>query len=112
MHDKLDAIGSEFPQVSSISIFGLHGDLLASSKFKRVPNVSIAMRNDFTTARAIQAERYVSLPMRSMVTQNDVFNTSTGRTGPDGRFIGLVSVALRGDYFSGSIASCSARNSH
>ena len=100
LHDKLNAIGGGFPQVSSISIFGLHGDLLASSKFKRVPNVSIAMRSDFTTARAIRPGQYVSLPMRSMVTQTDVFNTSTGRTGPDGRFMGVVSIALRREYFS------------
>jgi signal transduction histidine kinase len=100
VHDRLSAVGGSFPQVAAISIFGVNGDLLASSAVYPVPQISIADRDDFISARAIRPEAYFSLPLRTAVTQQDVFTTNFGRIAADGRFLGVVSIALRRNYFS------------
>ncbi len=101
VHRRLDSIGGNFPQIAAISVFGADGDLLASSRYYPVPKVSIANRDDFRSARAIRPEPYVSLPLRGVVAQQDVFTTNMGRTSAtDGRFLGVASIALRRQYFS------------
>ncbi len=100
VHDRLSAVGGSFPQVSAISVFGVNGDLLATSAIYPVPEISIAGRDDFVSARAIRPEPYFSLPLVSSVTRQDVFTTNMGRVGTDGRFLGVVSIALRRGYFS------------
>ncbi|OAJ63740.1 hybrid sensor histidine kinase/response regulator [Paraburkholderia ginsengiterrae] len=100
LHDRLRAIGGDFPQVSSIFLLGVDGDLLVSSRTFPAPAVSIGQRDDFLMAKAMRPQPYFSLPMVGPVSQNDVFITSTGRVGADGQFLGVVSVALRRDYFS------------
>ena len=100
LHRRLETIGGNFPQVAAISVFGADGHLLVSSRFFPVPKISIAEREDFHSARAIRPEPYFSLPMRGAAAGTDVFNTTLARTASDGRFLGVVSVALRRDYFS------------
>jgi signal transduction histidine kinase/CheY-like chemotaxis protein len=99
-HDRLSEIGESFPQVAAITVFGVAGDMLASNRFFPVPAVSIATRNDFVSARAMRPEPYFSLPLVGKVAQTDVFTTSVGRSANDGRFMGVVSIALKRDYFS------------
>ena len=101
IHDRLSVIGESFAQVAGITIFGVSGEMLASNRFFPVPAVSIANRDDFTSARAIRPDPYFSLPLFGSVQQTDVFTTSVGRSLNDGRFAGLVSIALKRDYFAG-----------
>jgi hypothetical protein len=100
IHDRLSVIGDSFDQVAGITIFGVNGAMLASNRFFPVPAVSIADRNDFTSARSIRPDPYFSLPLLGSVQQADVFTTSVGRSLNDGRFAGVVSIALKRDYFA------------
>ncbi|ASW02889.1 hybrid sensor histidine kinase/response regulator [Paraburkholderia aromaticivorans] len=100
LHQRLREIGGDFPQVSSIYLLGAQGDLLVSSRAFPAPAMSIGQREDFTSAKAMRPQPYFSLPMFGPVSQNNVFSTATGRSDADGRFLGVVSVALRNEYFS------------
>lgn len=100
LHRTLDEIGGGYPQVAAISLFGVDGDLLASSRYFPSPHVSIAERDDFRSARAIAPITYFSQPLRGRVGQSDVFTTTMGRLSLGGRFLGVVSIALKRDYFS------------
>jgi len=96
----LREIGGDFPQVAAIAIFDPAGKLLVNSRAYPAPDVSIATRDDFLSAKAIRPSTYFSLPMYGQVSQTDVFNTTLARSTADGRFLGEVSIALRSDYFS------------
>ncbi|MFM0345925.1 hybrid sensor histidine kinase/response regulator [Paraburkholderia sp. RL17-347-BIC-D] len=100
LHDRLRGIGGDFSQVASIYLLGANGDLLVSSRTFPAPVMSIAQREDFTSARAMRPQPYFSLPMFGPLSQTDVFTTATGRSGADGQFLGVVTVALRNEYFS------------
>ncbi len=100
LHDRLREIGGDFPQVAAISVLGVNGDLLVSSRVSPAPALSVGQREDFRSARAMRPHPYFSLPMFGTLSQTDVFNTLIGRSGEDGQFLGAVSVALRNVYFS------------
>ena len=100
LHDRLRAIGGDFPQVSSVNLLGANGDLLVSSLTYPAPPISISQREDFMAAKAMRPQPYFSLPMFGSLSKTNVFNTATGRSDADGQFLGVVSVALRSDYFS------------
>jgi signal transduction histidine kinase/ActR/RegA family two-component response regulator len=101
VHDRLSTIGGSFAQVAAITLIGESGDVLASSTLYPVPpGLSIADRDDFNSARAIRPVPYFSLPLRSKVTQTDIFTTNIGRSASDGRFLGVVSIGLRRSYFT------------
>ncbi|MBN3753634.1 response regulator [Paraburkholderia sp. Tr-20389] len=100
LHQRLSRIAGGFPQVAAISSFGPSGRLLVSSRFFPAPAVNIRNRDDFLNARQYQPESYVSLPMQASVSKASVFNVTDARVAADGRFLGVVSVALRRDYFS------------
>ena len=100
LHERMSEIGGSFSQVASIAIFGANGEMLASNRYFPVPNVSIADRDDFTSARAIRPEPYYSLPLIGKIAQTDVFTTNVARSASDGSFAGVVSIALRRAYFS------------
>jgi signal transduction histidine kinase/CheY-like chemotaxis protein len=100
LHQQLRVIGGDFPQVAAIAIFGSDGKLLVNSRAYPVPAISVDSRGDFISAKAIRPEPYFSLPMRGRISQTDVFNTTIGRSTADGRFLGVVSIAMRNDYFA------------
>jgi signal transduction histidine kinase len=101
VHERLSTIGGSFAQVAAITLIGESGEVLASSTIFPVPRgVSIADRDDFNSARAIRPVPYFSLPLRSAVTQTDIFTTNIGRSASNGRFLGVVSIGLRRGYFS------------
>ena len=100
LHRTLDDMSGTLAQIAAISVFGVKGDLLASSRYYPVPAVSIADRDDFESARAVAPVTYFSLPLRGRVEQSDVFTTTMGRIGRDGQFLGVVSIALKRDYFA------------
>src|ERR1700761_4669271 len=91
VHQRLDRIASGFPQVASISAFGVTGQLLASSRYFPTPSVNIQTRDDFINARHFQPEAYVSLPMLASVSKASVFNVARARMSPEGQFLGVVS---------------------
>ncbi|AME23731.1 hybrid sensor histidine kinase/response regulator [Burkholderia sp. PAMC 26561] len=99
IHRRLETIGGAFAQVAAISVIGKNGALLASSKHYPVPSVSIEDREDFVAARNIRPEPYFLLPVLGKISQTDVFTTNMGRSSYDGTFLGLVSIALKREYF-------------
>ncbi|OTP76261.1 PAS/PAC domain [Caballeronia sordidicola] len=99
IHRQLETIGGAFAQVAAISVIGKNGALLASSKHYPVPSISIEDREDFVAARNIRPEPYFSLPVLSKISKTDVFTTNMGRSSYDGTFLGIVSIALKREYF-------------
>ncbi|HTJ92498.1 MAG TPA: ATP-binding protein, partial [Pararobbsia sp.] len=110
LHRQMNEIGGGYPQVAAISVLGINGDLLASSRFYPAPKVSIAQRDDFQQARASRPHPYFSLPLQGRLTGLVVFNTAMGRSGPDGEFLGSVMIALRQDYFTAFYQDLASNN--
>jgi signal transduction histidine kinase len=100
VHRALADVSGGLAQVAAISVYGTNGDLLASSRFYPAPQSSIKDRDDFRTARAIAPVTYYSLPLAGKPAQADVFTTSMGRVARGGQFLGVVSIALKRDYFA------------
>lgn len=100
VHSRLNAIASDYPQLAAISVFGKTGDLLASSRFFPAPQISVAGREDFRSARASAPTPYFSLPLSGKIMQEDVFTTNMARVTKGRGFMGVVSIALRRQYFS------------
>ncbi|MFM0049243.1 hybrid sensor histidine kinase/response regulator [Caballeronia grimmiae] len=100
LHRALDDMSGTLPQVAAISVFGANGSLLANSRWYPAPQVSIAERDDFRSARAIAPVTYFSLPLRGKVANSDVFTATMGRVSRDGHFLGVVSIALKRGYFT------------
>lgn len=99
VHSKLKTIASDFPQVAAISVFGVDGKLLANSNYFPVPVVAFPDGDHFFAMRT--APRFhISLPSLGDVSQKNVFETNVGRFGVDGAFLGIVSIALRREYFA------------
>jgi hypothetical protein len=46
VYSRLNAIAADYPQLEAISVFGKHGDLLASSRLFPVPPISVDGRDD------------------------------------------------------------------
>ncbi|VXB19918.1 Response regulator receiver protein [Burkholderia sp. 8Y] len=99
LHRALDDMSGTLAQVAAISAFGANGALLVNSRWYPSPQVSIAERDDFLSARAVAPVAYFSLPLRGKVAQSDVFTTTMGRISRNGQFLGVVSIALKRDYF-------------
>ncbi|KXU82126.1 hybrid sensor histidine kinase/response regulator [Paraburkholderia monticola] len=100
LHERLQNIGGDFPQVASIALLGINGELLATSVAYPTPAVSIGQRDDFLAAKAMRPQPYFSMPMFGALSKTDVFTTAIGRSGANGQFLGVVTVALRNEYFS------------
>jgi signal transduction histidine kinase/CheY-like chemotaxis protein len=100
LHERLQSIGGDFPQVASIGLLGANGELLASSLAYPAPSVTAGERDDFLAAKAMRPHPYFSMPMFGPLSKVDLFTTAIGRSGADGQFLGVVTVALRDEYFS------------
>ncbi|SAK62025.1 sensor histidine kinase/response regulator [Caballeronia temeraria] len=100
LHRTLDDMSGTLAQIAAISVFGEKGALLANSRWFPAPSVSIEDRDDFQSARAVAPVTYFSLPLRGKVTRSDVFTTTMGRIGQNGRFMGVVSIALKRSYLT------------
>jgi signal transduction histidine kinase/CheY-like chemotaxis protein len=99
LHDKLHTMGGGYPQVAAVSIFGRDGALLASSRFYPAPVLSIGERQDFAGIRDASDLQRVSQVMSGPVAGEQVFNMGLERKSADGKFAGVVSVAIRPRYF-------------
>ncbi|WP_233835568.1 hybrid sensor histidine kinase/response regulator [Paraburkholderia sp. ZP32-5] len=100
LYQRLREIDGDFPQVSSIALLGVDGDLLVSTLAYPAPAMSIAEREDFRAAKIMRPHAYFSQPMMGPLSKNNVFTTAIGRSGTNGEFLGVVTVALRTEYFS------------
>ncbi|WP_205962843.1 hybrid sensor histidine kinase/response regulator [Pararobbsia silviterrae] len=110
LHDAMTEIGGGYPQVAAISVLGVDGDLLASSRFYPAPNESIKQREDFREIRARRPKPNFSLPMLGRLTGLVIFDTGMGRSAPNGAFLGAVMIALRQDYFRSFYADLVSNN--
>jgi signal transduction histidine kinase/CheY-like chemotaxis protein len=111
IHEKLKVLGGGYPQVAAVSIVGADGRLIATSRVFPAPDVSIATRDDFVAVRDNPARENVSRVMEGRVAGETVFNTAVPRKAPDGRFAGIVSIALRPSYFGGFYRELLGENS-
>ncbi|CAD6561257.1 hypothetical protein ACFQ3P_37920 [Paraburkholderia sabiae] len=100
IHQKLNAIAGDVPQVAAISAFGASGDLLVSSRFFPVPRLNVGRRDDFLLTERYRPEPYISLPMPAAISGMGVFNMAKARVAANGSFLGTVSIALKRDYLS------------
>jgi signal transduction histidine kinase/CheY-like chemotaxis protein len=100
LHERLRQIGGDFPQVASIYLLGVNGDLLVSSLTYPAPAIATSRREDFSAAKAMRPQPYFSPALFGPLSQTNVFNTAIGRSGENGDFLGVVYVALRTEYFS------------
>lgn len=58
LYERLRNIGGDFPQVASIALLGVNGELLVSSVAYPAPAVTIGQRDDFLTAKAMRPQPY------------------------------------------------------
>src|ERR1700733_14540912 len=92
-------MGGGDPQVAAVSIVSGDGRLIATSRAYPAPDVSIATRDDFVGIRDDKMFENVSRVMVGKLANETVFNTAVPRKTPDGRFAGIVTIALRPSYF-------------
>ncbi|WP_277187514.1 hybrid sensor histidine kinase/response regulator [Caballeronia sp. BR00000012568055] len=100
IHRRLKAMSGSYSQVSAASVFGPDGKLLVTSRTFPTPDVSVATREDFGGLRSERAIEQVSRVMIGRVAGEPVFNTAAVRRTPNGKFDGIVSIALRPAYFN------------
>ncbi|WP_062605127.1 hybrid sensor histidine kinase/response regulator [Caballeronia calidae] len=100
IHQRLRAISVNYQQVAAASVFGPDGKLLATSRTYPTPDVSVADRDDFGGLRAGRQIEQISRVTTGRVAGEQVFNTTTARLTPRGKFDGMVSIALRPSYFA------------
>ncbi|WP_321801616.1 hybrid sensor histidine kinase/response regulator [Caballeronia sp. J97] len=98
LHERLARLAQDHPQIAALSVLDSHGRLVLSSRFFPAPSVSIGDRADFITTRDTHAAFHVSLPERGRVKNTDIINTLSARYAKDGRFLGVISIAVRRGY--------------
>ncbi|SAK69065.1 periplasmic sensor hybrid histidine kinase [Caballeronia hypogeia] len=100
IHRRLKGISGIYQQVAAASVFGPDGQLLATSRTYPTPDISVADRDDFKGLRSGQQMQLISRVMIGRVAGEPVFNTAVARRTPSGSFDGMVSIALRPNYFA------------
>ncbi|GGD98465.1 hybrid sensor histidine kinase/response regulator [Caballeronia grimmiae] len=98
-YDRLERLVHGYGQVDALSVFSADGRLTATSLRYPTPPVNIADRADFRDAKARPTELYISGPLTGRVTGKPTFNVMKGHLRSDGRFEGLVSIAMSPTYF-------------
>ncbi|SAK69020.1 periplasmic sensor hybrid histidine kinase [Caballeronia arationis] len=111
VHQILGEMAARLPQIAGIFVFGENGDLLVSSNYFPAPRVNVRGRVDFEAVLKRDSETEVSMPLRDAISGTDVFTTNTARRAADGRFLGLVTISLRRDYFLSFYKELAARDS-
>jgi len=100
IHERLAEMIGSYPQVAAASVFGPDGKLLATSRGWPTPDVSVGDREDFKSLRDSRDAEQISRVMLGSVVKERVFNTAIARRATDGRFRGMVTIALRPSYFN------------
>ena len=102
LHARLDRIKGVMPQVQTIMLIGNDGHALASSMLEAVkPDADFSDRDYFVAQTSHDAGTYVSdlRAPRLSNTGDDFFVLSHRLHSDDGSFRGIISVALRPNYF-------------
>ncbi|WP_244849491.1 hybrid sensor histidine kinase/response regulator [Caballeronia sp. SL2Y3] len=99
VHESLNAIVGRFPQIASAAVYSATGQLLASSRFYPVPDVSISGSETLQAASRVRGEPHISLAQPGFITGSDVFTVSTSWVDNEGRSLGVLAIALRQQYF-------------
>ncbi|MCG7402970.1 MULTISPECIES: hybrid sensor histidine kinase/response regulator [Caballeronia] len=97
--DRLERLVHGYAQVDALSVFSADGRLIATSLRFPAPHVDIADRADFRDLNARPTALYISGPMTGRVTGKATFNVMKGHLRTDGKFEGLVSIAMSPEYF-------------
>jgi signal transduction histidine kinase/CheY-like chemotaxis protein len=100
IHRRLRQMSGGYPQVAAASVFDANGNLLVTSRTFPTPDLSVAQREDFHGLRDEKNLEQVSRVMTGKVAGEQVFNTAVARRTPSGKFDGMVSIALRPQYFN------------
>jgi signal transduction histidine kinase/CheY-like chemotaxis protein len=99
-HEALVRIDSGILQLKSINVWGRDGHLRASNLFYPAPrSLSIADHPEFL-AHKNGAAKIISPVIGGRLSGNDVFSISAARHDAQGRFAGVVSIALLPKYFA------------
>ncbi|WP_082508490.1 hybrid sensor histidine kinase/response regulator [Burkholderia sp. Leaf177] len=99
LYERLNKLGGGYPQVSAISVFDADGALLVTSRIFPAPPFSVANREDFVHARELEGPAYISHSTHAPDGES-VFCTTVARMDAHGKFLGVVTIALRRRYFS------------
>lgn len=100
VHQLAERLGGGYPQISTVSVLGSNGDLLASSMFYPAPKISVENRDDFRAAHDDMHALHVVGPILSPLLHTNIFTVSQARVGRSGEFLGTVSIAMRPGYFN------------
>ncbi|TPG41915.1 response regulator [Roseomonas nepalensis] len=107
----LSGLEAPLAQVVSVWVSDAEGRVHAGSQaWDR--SVSIASREFFEAQRAADVGSFVSAPFSGRATQRRSFALSRRRSTPDGRFDGVVHIALNPDYFTQYYAASTPEASH
>jgi signal transduction histidine kinase/CheY-like chemotaxis protein len=100
LHDRLRDLTASLPQIHSVWVWDRSGRPLVSNLAFPVPSwLDISDREYFRWHQAGGGGWYVSESLVSRVRGDPFFDITHARHGPDGEFLGVVSVSLRPDYF-------------
>ncbi|WP_250453924.1 hybrid sensor histidine kinase/response regulator [Caballeronia sp. ATUFL_M2_KS44] len=100
IHERIAEMIGAYPQVAAASVFGPDGQLLATSRAWPTPDITVGDRDDFIGLKNSKDTEQISRVMIGSVAKERVFNTAVARRATDGRFTGMVSIALRPAYFN------------
>jgi signal transduction histidine kinase len=102
IHGQLQTLVRKLPQVEDVFVVDADGrPLVAANSFPIPPGVTAADRPYFATHRDGRQQRYVSETFRSRIKGSDVFQYSELRPLRDGRFDGIIAVAIPPEHFVG-----------
>ncbi len=108
IHDGLKRLIEPLPQIQNIWVLDEQGRPVASANVYPVPDgVSYGDRAYFVAHREGAAQRFVSESLRGRVNNVAFFQYSERRQAADGRFEGVIAVAVSPDYFMGQFAQAS-----
>ena len=99
LHAKLAALGSNLPQVQSMTLLDATGKAIASSRFFPVPKIDASDREYFRWHQTGQRGIYISEALVSRSTGETFFDVSQ-RWDHDGKFAGVLSISLYPAYFN------------
>ncbi len=90
----------DYPQLAAISVFGTPRRLAGEQPLFPVPPFPSPDAKTFEGHWRQRPLPYFSRPLSGKVMQSDIFTTNMARVGKDGVLLGVVSIALKRQYFS------------
>jgi signal transduction histidine kinase len=100
LHSFLARLAQSMPHVNSLWVIGADGYPVASSLVAQVPRINYADREYFVFHREQRDATYVSRLLVTRSTRELFFDVSTRWQAADGRFLGVINVTLKPQYFA------------